>query len=62
MSRKRFDHPNVFFGGFHQDNDIEGFGKMFKGFFAVWLVWALFCLALVIGVLYVAVHFLAKVW
>jgi len=32
------------------------------GFFGIWVLWMLFCLAVLGGVIYVAVHFIQKYW
>jgi len=48
------------------NNDFDDFDRGFKKFFAfgfvAWVIFALVDLALLAGVVYVAVHFLSKVW
>lgn len=36
--------------------------SLFRFAFGAWLVWGLICLAGAAGVVYVAIHFLSKVW
>jgi hypothetical protein len=36
--------------------------SLFKGFFALWLGWALVCLVGGAALVYVAIHFISKFW
>ena len=36
--------------------------RLFTGFLIVWVMYALACLAGVIGIVYVAIHFISKYW
>jgi hypothetical protein len=52
---------NDVFGGWPQDED-RAFDNMFKGALIAWAVWMIVTVGLLVGVIYVAVHFLSKVW
>ena len=54
---------NDFFGGHGHARQTERLAKRtFTAAFVIWLVWAAVCVGLLAGVVYVAWHFLAKVW
>ena len=54
---------NDFFGGHGHSRQTERLAKRtFTAAFVIWLVWAAVCVGLLAGVVYVAWHFLAKVW
>lgn len=46
----------------NNENFNRNFNRGFKVVICLWVLWALFCLSLVGGIIYVAVHFLSKVW
>lgn len=49
------------YGNFDRDFD-KTFSRITKGAIIAWITWALICLGLAVGVIYVAVHFIAKYW
>jgi hypothetical protein len=61
MSRRKYDDFDSLFGGFPQDED-RFFGRMFKFGLLAWVLFILVDLALLVGLVFVAAHFLAKVW
>jgi hypothetical protein len=61
MPRKTHNRINDVFGGWPQDED-RAFNNMFKGALIAWAVWMIVTVGLLVGVIYVAVHFLSKVW
>lgn len=36
--------------------------RSFKTAFALWVLWMLFCLCALAGIVYVAIHFIQKYW
>lgn len=43
-------------------NFDKNFNRLAKGAIIAWVTWALICLAFVVGVVYIAIHFIAKYW
>jgi hypothetical protein len=43
-------------------NFDRDFDRLAKGAVIAWITWVLICLGLAIGVIYVAIHFIAKYW
>ena len=54
MTRRMIDSLEM---GFTSNNR-----KLVRGFMAIWIVWALFWLAAMVGLGWAAVHFISKAW
>lgn len=60
MNRNLFDNDGDFERQFARTEKLVTRG--FKAAFILWILWALFCLCALAGVICVAIHFISKYW